>query len=55
MPWLLFSEPIVKQKEWDAYEVSGTMSNVLVHETIACIILYNRMVVWRSLPDVLVI
>ena len=29
MPWLLFSEPIVKQKEWDAYEVSGTMSNVI--------------------------
>ena len=23
MPWLLFSEPIVKPREWDAYEVSG--------------------------------
>ena len=25
MPWLLFSEPIVKPREWDAYEVSGTV------------------------------
>jgi hypothetical protein len=41
MPWLLFSEPIVKPREWDAYEVSG-----IFYSTTFYWIFFAVIVVW---------